>query len=391
MKLSWLMAAGLLAVLIISISLYQYFSGPASPSIKAVESDLDQEGFLDDKKAILYFSTTADQDMDGKGKSFAVFLDQEGKPGLFEMGGLELGGIGVNDDEILLEDKENFYKIAEGFEKIARGKYQHTGDSTGYIKDKEGFYSLYNSGFDRQTGEYQSDLYWEEDGKFMKSVIPFFIEASVVDNGTLYTLSTSKDEQSYVISKAGIGPDPSPETVTEIEKEENSTTFGQLQADDKYLYFIRQTRNLTEMVKVDKRSGKHKISTAIEYKDDEETMYQQTPFSFKRSVFLQGENLYFIDGFGDVYRIPASGDESKKAFSLQEDDMQGSIELFHKNDQLYVFTLDQSKSSAKILKYNLSENEKTGEWIIKDFPELNTFNKKVYLYDFVMLKDLESN
>lgn len=391
MKLSWLIAAGLLAVLISSVGLYRYFSGPASPSIKAVESDLDQEEFLENKKAVLYFSTTADQDMDGKGKSFAVFLDREGKSGIFEMGGLELGGIGIGDDAILMEDKENFYKIADGFEKIPRDKYQHTGDRIGYLKGEKGFYSLYNSGFDRQTGVYQSDLYWEEVGKFQKAVIPFFIEASVVDNDTLYTLSTSKDEQSYVISKAGIGPDPSPETVTEIEKKENSTTFGQLQADEKYLYFIRQTRNLTEMVKVDKRSGKHTISKVIEYEDNEEIMYQQTPFSFKRSVFLQGQNLYFSDGFGDVYRIPTSGEGSEKAFSLQEEDMQGSIEVFHKNDHLYVFTLDQSKSSAKILKYNLSKNEKPGEWIIKDFPELNTFNKKVYLYDFVMLKDLESN
>jgi hypothetical protein len=391
MKLSWLIAAGLLAVLIMSIGLYRYFSGPASPSIKAAESDLDQEGFLEDKKAVLYFSTTADQDMDGKGKSFAVFLDREGKPGLFEMGGLELGGIGVNDDEILMEDKENFYKIADGFEKIPRDKYQHTGDRIGYLKGKEGFYSLYNSGFDRQTGVYQSDLYWEEDGKFKKAVIPFFIEASVVDNETLYTLSTSKDEQSYVISKAGIGPNPSPEMITQIEKEENSTTFGQLQADEKYLYFIRQTRNLTEMIKVDKLSREHTISKVVEYEDNEETMYQQTPFSFKRSVFLQGENLYFSDGFGDVYRISTSGEESEKAFSLHEEDLQGSIEVFQKNHHLYVFTLDKNNQSAKILQYDLSKDEKSGEWMIKDFPKLNTFNKKVYLYDFVMLEDLESN
>ncbi|MFB1100414.1 hypothetical protein [Terribacillus sp. JSM ZJ617] len=386
-----MIAAGILAVLFVSIAFYQYFVGPVNQSNKAVESDLDNEGFLEDKKAVLYFSTTADQDMDGKGKSFTVFLNQEGQANFFEMGGLELGGIGVNEDEVLMEDKENFYKVADGFEKIPRGKYQHTGDHIGYLKAKKGFYSLYNSGFDRQTGVYQSDLYWEEEGKFKKTVIPFFIEASVVDNDKLFTLSTSEDGQSYVISMAGIGSESSLETVTEIEKSENSTTFGQLQADEKYLYFIRQTGNLTEMVKVDKRSGENVISKAIEYQDNEETMYQQTPFSFKRSVFLQGKNLYFIDGFGDVYRIPTSGGESEKAFSFQKEDMQGSIEIFHKNNHLYLFTLNQNKSSAKILKYSLLKDEETGEWIIKNFPELNTFNKKVYLYDFIMLKEIKSN
>lgn len=53
--------------------------------------------FLKDKHAVLYLSSTADQDMDGKGISYAVFINKNGEASGYKMNGLELGGIGVSE------------------------------------------------------------------------------------------------------------------------------------------------------------------------------------------------------------------------------------------------------------------------------------------------------
>ncbi len=370
----------------IVLSIIYYFLFYEVPGV-ADEQDLQQEDFLSDKKGIIYFSTTADQDMDGGGKSFAIFIDKKGATRTFEMDGLELGGIGVGEKQILMEDKEYFYKISEGFQKIKRDGYQHTGDQIGYQSEREGFYALFNSGFDKETGNYRSDYYWEEDGEFQKGMIPFFVEASVMSDDSLYTLSTSEDEKNYRVSKVALERESIPQTLGEIEKKENSTTFGQLQADESYLYFIMQTGNLTEMVKVERQTGRHSKYKVTEYPNDEQTLYEQTPFSFKRSVLLHENHLYFIDGFGTVLQIDKHTGESKEAFILPASSLKGSAELFQREENLYLFSLNHEKNTAKIEHFSLSGGKKKGELEIKEFPELNTFIKRVHLYDFVMLDD----
>ncbi|MDF1510052.1 hypothetical protein PZE06_18100 [Robertmurraya sp. DFI.2.37] len=352
---------------------------------KASDRDLDEENFLDNKEAIVYFSTTADQDTYGGGKSAAVFIDHRGKLMTYEMEGLELGSIGVKENEILLVDKSRFYKISKGFKRIERDDYQHTGDHLGFLEQTAGFYAVFNSGYDKTNGGYRSDFYWEKDGHFEKGVIPFFIEASVLHQGSLYTLSSSEDEKSYQLNEVILGEEPIVKQMLEIEKEENSTTFGQLQTDGHHLYFIRQTGALTEMVKVNLQSKEYYFKKVAAYANDEQTFYKQIPFSYKRCVFLYQDNLYFIDGFGDVYRISTKTGNSEKAFSLLETSFEGSLEVFPKNGTLYVFSLEHENRLAKIEGFNLLTGKKQEELVLKDFPELNTFNTKMHLYDFVMI------
>ncbi|MGD6900423.1 hypothetical protein [Bacillus infantis] len=386
MKKKLTLMVGIFAGLLLLTGLYFLF---INDSGKASENDLDKVDFLKDKKAAVYLSTTADQDTYGGGKSIAVFINKKGAPVSFEMEGLELGSIGIKENEVLLEDKKNFYKIAEGFEKIQREDYQHTGDHIGILENRNSFYALFNSGYDKEAGGYRSDYYWEENGEFEKGTIPFFIEASVIYRDSLYTLSSSENDESYVLSEVKLKKDTPMKTIVEIGKKENSTTFGQLQADEKSIYFIRQTRNITEMVTVDKKSGEHFSAEVATYSNDDETLYQQTPFSFKRCFFLYNEHLYFADGFGDVYRIPKEGGEGTKVFSLPAKSLEGSLEVFQQNGHLYLFTLNHKNNSAKIEQYTLSNGKKSGELKINDFPNMNNINTKMYLYDFVMLEDLE--
>ncbi|MDQ0272989.1 hypothetical protein [Cytobacillus purgationiresistens] len=385
-KKKWIMVIiTFVGILLVALTSFLFFRIPENIVSEEV---INQKDFLEDKDAILYFSTTADQDIDGGGKSYAVFVNNKGLSSSFEMGGLELGNIGVDGYRVLLEDKERFYLVGEGLKKVKRDGYQHTGDSVGYVEHNEGFYAIFNSGYDKETGDYRSDLYWEEGNDFNKSVIPHFIEASGTQGNILFLQSTSEDENSYDIYETKIGAKTKPKLFSSVEKEAESTTFGQLLVDDENIFFIVQAGANTNMVKINKTTKEYKSIPITKYDNDNSILYQQTPFSFKRCAFLYNQFVYFIDGFGQVFKIDTDTYESELAFSLSKEALIGdSLEIYQKNDTLYLVTLNHEEQAGLIEQYDLVTEKKNRADKIKNLPKLRTFNKQLYLYDFVILKE----
>ncbi|MGV2470467.1 hypothetical protein FO520_25195, partial [Bacillus subtilis] len=76
------------------------------------------------------FSSSADQDAFGGGKSYALFISQDGMLSSFKMKGLELGSAKVHGDSAMLEDKNTIYTIKTGLRTHKRA-YHHKGDSAG--------------------------------------------------------------------------------------------------------------------------------------------------------------------------------------------------------------------------------------------------------------------
>ena len=89
MEKKWMMV-GIIA-LFIAVAATSYYVSSRQHSVNFLsEDDLSDPNLLTRHSAILYFSTTADQDMNRDGQSFAVFVDRIGKAKLWEMDGLEL-------------------------------------------------------------------------------------------------------------------------------------------------------------------------------------------------------------------------------------------------------------------------------------------------------------
>lgn len=145
-----------IAILIFAgIALFVFLS-PLKNHKTVGQQDLRNPDFLDDKEVLLYFSSSADQDAFGGGKSYALFISQDGTLSSFKMKGLELGSAEVHGDSVMLEDKNKIYTIKNGLRSHKR-TYQHTGDSAGFLQNTDGFYTLYNSGYDkRKTDTAQS-------------------------------------------------------------------------------------------------------------------------------------------------------------------------------------------------------------------------------------------
>ncbi|MEC0375090.1 hypothetical protein P8780_07290 [Bacillus subtilis] len=360
------------------------------PSHKTVShQDLRDSGFLDDKEVLLYFSTSADQDAFGGGKSYALFISQDGSLSSFQMKGLELGSAEVHGDSLMLEDKNKIYTIKNGLRSHKR-TYQHTGDSAGFLQNTDGFYTLYNSGYDKKKDRYRSELYRQMDGEWKKDVIPYYIRASGFHDGAIYALVPTADEKGYELLQ--IQADQKKltyHTITEWQYREGASVESQLAVDDQAVYVMvrgQKAHNLYQMVKINKKSGIVELHDIAEYKNDEQTIYSSMPFSFKNSFFPYDGNLYFIDGFGKVHKIDAKTGKTNIAFTLSQDKMKADFkEITQKGSSLYFFTYTHNKP-AYIEQYSLKTGKKLKEKEIGKVKDVVTPKSHLKLYDVEVMK-----
>ncbi|MFB7485895.1 hypothetical protein ACIGLI_04945 [Bacillus subtilis] len=377
-----------IAMLILAgIALFVFFS----PSHKTVShQDLRDSGFLDDKEVLLYFSSSADQDAFGGGKSYALFISQDGSLSSFQMKGLELGSAKVHGDSVMLEDKNTIYTIKNGLRSHKRA-YQHTGDSAGFLQNTDGFYTLYNSGYDKKKDGYRSELYRQMDGEWKKDVISYYIRASGFHDGAIYALVPTADEKGYQLLQ--IQADQKKltyHTITEWQYREGASVESQLAVDDQAVYVMvrgQKAHNLYQMVKINKKSGKVELHDIAEYKNDEQTIYSSMPFSFKNSFFPFDGNLYFIDGFGKVHKIDAKTGKTSIAFTLSQDKMKADFkEITQKGSSLYFFTYTYNKP-AYIEQYSLKTGKKMKEKEIGKVKDVVTPKSHLKLYDVEVMRD----
>ncbi|PSL97941.1 hypothetical protein [Bacillus subtilis] len=362
-----------------------------SPSHKTVShQDLRDSGFLDDKEVLLYFSTSADQDAFGGGKSYALFISQDGSLSSFQMKGLELGSAKVHGENVMLEDKNTIYTLKNGLRSHKRA-YQHTGDSAGFLQNTDGFYTLYNSGYDKKGDGYRSELYRQMDGEWKKDVIPYYTRASGFHDGAIYALVPTADGKGYQLLQIQADQKKlSYLSITEWQYREGASVESQLAVDDQAVYVMvrgQKAHNLYQMVKINKKSGEVELHDIAEYKNDEQTIYSSMPFSFKNSFFPYDGNLYFIDGFGKVHKIDAKTGKTSIVFTLSPDKMKADFkEITQKGSSLYFFTYTYHKP-AYIEQYSLKTGKKMKEKEIGKVKDVVTPKSHLKLYDVEVMRD----
>ncbi|MEC2478415.1 hypothetical protein P9W83_17515, partial [Bacillus cereus] len=191
----------ILGIILITGILYFYFFSSSKVNLIS-EKEIQKKDFLKDKQAVVYLSSTADQDMDGQGISYAVFIDKYGKAVGYKMNGLELGGIGLSENkkEILLESKNRLKIIGEDF-KDFKVKYQHTGDQRFYLKNNKLFVNIYNSGSNFETGGYDSNIIYGNKKGIHEGNIPNYIISSGVDSENVLFITEDIDKKEYSLKQ----------------------------------------------------------------------------------------------------------------------------------------------------------------------------------------------
>ncbi len=188
-----------IALLILAgIALFVFVS-PLKSHKAVSQQDLRDADFLDDKEALLYFSSSADQDAFGGGKSYALFISQNGSLSSFKMKGLELGSAKVHGDSVMLEDKNTIYTIKDGLSSHKRA-YQHTGDSAGFLQNTDGFTPSTTQATTKGR-RVPFRAIPPDRRRVEKDVIPYYIRASGFHDGVIYALVPTADEKAISSSR----------------------------------------------------------------------------------------------------------------------------------------------------------------------------------------------
>ncbi len=350
--------------------------------------------------AVIYFSTTADQDLDGMGVSYGVFIDQDGQAKGLKMQGLEVGNLAKSKDKLFLEEKNKVRLLGNGYQEFPMEKYQHTGVLSGYIERENIFFSIYNSGFS-QNG-YNSDVRYGNEKGFYTDTIPYYIESSGLIDDRIYLLTSdddnTNDQSKFALKEVSFDDKLQVKQLTNIESENGLAPVSPVLADKDYYYIIMAQyqdgfNGKVSLIRVNKQSYAQDMFTLINYKDMDD-INKTLIMNSNRSAYIYEKELYFVDGLGDVYTFHSETKEIKKKFSFKEFNqslLRYDQEISFNGDSLYFFRYNPAIKKHFIEKYELKTGKLEKQVKITGIPEI-LLERKLNLkslspYDFLIVND----
>lgn len=392
-----------LLIILIGVSLYKIYSSQnLSASLSIQNESIKQEKFLTDKKAVLYFSTTADQDMDGKGVSLAVFINDKGEADAFKMKGLELGSVAASQNEVLLVDKNKIRLVGDTYKEFSMDKAQYTGERTGYLEKEKLYFTVFNTGVGAKGGYDSNILYGNKKG-FHKENIPHYIAASGIDQGEIVVLTQDNQKEEFHIRKVMLSKkDMNTQDILKLNhaKKTDLSSMSPILSDDTFYYFVGQKTlgEVTETIdsdivlyRVNKKTHAQDEFIISSYRN-EKNITAHYPFNIKNSSHLFNNVFYYANGLGEVFAFDTKTEKVSKKFSMKnvrKDGVRHNEELFYKDDNLYVVRHDEKlKEKYYIEHYSLTEGKKKENIKINGLNDIlkSIKGKSIYSYDFKMLK-----
>lgn len=386
-----ILCLGLIAILI-------YFFFFRNVNINSIsQKEIQQTDFLKDKQAVVYLSSTADQDMDGQGISYAIFIDKKGRASGYKMNGLELGGISVsgNKKEILLESKNKLRIIGENFKEFEM-KYQHTGEQRAYLDKENLFVNIYNSGVNVDTGGYNSNVvYLNQQGIHTGNIPHYLMSSGMVEDAAL-VITADLDEKQYSLKKItfnNLKMEIEDVSSIELNKNKEYSSYSSVLSDSKYYYNVLvendgANNDKIYLLRIDKTTLKQELILLSPKADPTASI----PFTKNNSTHLYNNELYFINGLGEVTTFHTQTNLIKTKFKIDyhvADGVRYNEQTYFKDDQLYVLRYDENKKNKYYLEiYSLKSGKKMKEIEVTGMNEIiNSVRggKKIYAYDFKML------
>lgn len=356
---------------------------------------INHPDFLKDKQAVVYLSTTADQDMNNKGISYAVFIDDQGKACGFQMAGLELGSMAISDKQLLIEDKHTMRLIGEKNAVIDR-KYQHTGERTGYLAKQDIFFSIYNSGTNSTDG-YNSNIYWGNDEGFRGGNLPYYILSSGSTEEEIFLLTADLEKNEYTLRKVVLKNNQLEKNdikKLEIKKGYQYAPLAPILSDNLHYYILlsevsNDNRENTVLFLLNKKTLEQtKVELNTGYMTNDPAAFS---INSKNGAYLWRDVFFYVNGIGEVFAVSKDGQEQNK-FLLEDfpqDGIRHNEEAYFVGDQLFVLRYDDSKKDKYYLEsYSLENGEKVEEQGIEGLDKILSSVKgtSIYSYDFKILK-----
>ncbi|UOY92419.1 hypothetical protein MUG87_18675 [Ectobacillus sp. JY-23] len=389
------------ALILLAVLSYIFFFSKRGLTILS-EADIGHPSFLQDKQAVVYLSTTADQDMDGKGFSYAIFIDRKGRAAGYQMKGLESGNINISDDkkQLLLETKDSIRLIGK---KAAtyKTKYQHTGEYNTYLPKEQRFVNIYNSGFDKKNGGYNSNVIHIDRKGIHTANIPHYLMSEGKDGEKVVIIGNEQENDTYImrsITFAGTSMSMTDPVVLNLPKTMTYSSVSSIVSDAKYHYQViagigEEETEMTYVLRIDKETAEVDLTPIYEKARSFEDAIAIIPFDTERSAYLYEDKLYYIDGLGDMITFDTKTKAVSRKFKIDyhvTDGVRFHEQSYFEKDRLYVLRHDfDRKHKYYIEEYSLHNGEKVKETdvigmdkLLKSVP----WGKKIYSYDFIMLQ-----
>lgn len=389
MKKKAIIGAGLLFIIVFFI----YFSIEKNTTDTSLH--LSDEDLLKNTKAIIYLSTTADQDIDNKGLSYAVFVQGDNSIQALAMKGLELGSIAVGKDQILLEDKNSINIISDKIERFTMDTPQYTGERTGYLPEKELFFSIYNGGF--VEDDYSSDVRYGNLKGFKVDSIPYYIVASGTTESAVHILTQDFETERFYLKEVKLDENLIINDLTTIQSEsvENMQVLAPVLSDENYYYLLLSTiisdaNESVSIYRINKETLEQDSFEFINY--NEINLTATIPYNYKNSATIYNNKLYYVNGLGDVYSFNLQTTAVSKEFSLNNasnSSIRHNEETYFNAGNLYVLRYNENKKERYYLEtYSLEKGILTNSIDIEGLDKIikKIRNKKVYSYDLKVLK-----
>ncbi len=350
---------------------------------------------LDKTKAVLYVSTTADQDIDNKGVSYAVFIQEDQSVQALSMNGLELGSVAIGGSDVLLEDKDNIHIVGDHTKSFKMDTSQYTGERTGYLPGKELFFSIYNSGF--VEGGYSSDVRFGDSQGFRADSIPYYIAASGATDDTVTILTQDLEENKFYLKEVLFDKELKVNDITTIQSgtTESMQVLAPVLSDGTYYYLtlstIHDDTNETVSIhRVNKKTLQQDSFELVDYKNEDLTA--TIPYNYKNSAALYNKKLYYVNGLGHVYSFDTESTAVSQEFTLKNVDaskIRHNEETYFKEGDLYVLRYSPDKQEHYYLEtYSLDNGDLAESFDIKGLDTIiqSTKSKNVYSYDLKVLE-----
>ncbi|MRX71866.1 hypothetical protein GJU40_06725 [Bacillus lacus] len=386
-----ILSAGLAAA-----GFFFYTSFGGSTAVTANKEEYQDPDFLKDKQAAIYFSTTADQDIDGSGKSYAAFIDTSGNTLSIQKKGLELGTIAHSDDTLLLEDKQSVTLLGQQYQEFSDSKAQYTGERSGYLPKENLFFSLYNSGFN-SNGGYNSDVRLIRPSGLTTGTIPHYITSSGIVNEEVMIVAHNIDTPTeFSLKKVNFEKEISLEDIADFTTSSEQVPQSPVLGDGRYYYVILSDYKNDHdedvlLYRINPETKETVTFTLAQYRGMEDTG-KTIVYNNRRSAYLQDNILYYVNGIGDVFAYNTITETSEKAFSLQDVEQSRrsyNEQAYFTENYLHIFYYSTAKDTYFIDQYDLKSGERVKQQELPDMKNMmNSMNKgrkSVYSYDFVVL------
>lgn len=171
------------------------------------------------------------------------------------------------------------------------------------------------------------------------------------------------------------------------------SSYSSILSDSNFYYTIliendNSIKGKVYLLRIDKKSLKQDLILL----SSEENSTASIPFTKNNSAYLHNNELFFINGLGEVITFNTETNAVNPKFKIDyhvTDGVRYNEQTYFENDQLYVLRYNEKQEHKySIETYSLTTGKKIKTTKIKDMDQIITSvkgGKSIYAYDFKIL------